>query len=176
MATERTRGRSPEKPNVEYPLDCGKICELLFEYMSHELGDSQSLLVREHLRHCETCSSTALKFQKTIDLMKRHDPAGSVPTAISPKRRRHLIWLMEHPFVAKCLKHYKMTSLVVAVIVLIVAFLYLLTVRYPDFMQRELPRYPVRLNVAEPQPYFPPLQHHEPPLLDEPPLLPDVIL
>lgn len=169
MATERIRGRSPEKPNVAYPLDCGKIRDMLFEYMSHELGDPQSLLVREHLRHCEACSDTAQKFQKTIEFMRRHDPAESVAAAISPKRRRRLIWLMEHPFVAKCLKHYKMTSLVVAVLVLIVTFLYLLTIRYPDFMQRDLPRFPVRLKVDEPQPTLAPLQHLTPPPLDEPP-------
>ncbi len=175
MATERTRERSPEKPDVEYPLDCGKIREILFEYMSHELGDPQSLLVREHLRHCEACSDTAQKFQKTITLMRRHDPAESVVSAISPKRRRRLIWLMEHPFVAKCLKHYKVTSLVVALIVLVVVFLYLLSIRYPDFIQRELPRIPVRLNVTEPQQDPPPLQHPDPLPLGEPPLLPNLV-
>lgn len=167
MATERTQGRSPEKSDVEYPINCGKIHEMLFEYMAHELGDPQSLLVREHLRHCEACSETAMKFKETIALMRRHDPAESVAAAISPKRRRRLIWLMEHPFVAKCLHHYKITSLVVALLVLILAFLYLLSVRYPDLMQRDLPRFPVRLKVAEPQPSPPPLQHLDPPPLDD---------
>lgn len=175
MATERTQGRSPEKPSVEYPLDCGKIREMLFEYMSHELGNPQSLLVREHLRHCEACSGAAQKIQRTIDLMRRHDPGESVPSVISPKRRRRLIWMMEHPLVANCLKHYKVTSLVVAVIVLIVTFLYLLTVRYPDFMQRELPRFPVRLKIVDPQSTLPPLQQPDPPPLDEPPQLPDLV-
>ncbi len=137
---------------------------MLFEYMSHELGDPQSLLIREHLRHCEGCSEAAMKLQKTIDWMKRNDPAESMPTEISPKRRRRLIWLMEHPFVARCLKHYKRTSLVVAVIVMILVFLYLLTIQYPDFMKRELPRFPVRLNLVAPPP--------DPPVLQQPALLP----
>lgn len=174
MATEPTRGRPPEKPEVAHPVACEKIREMLFDYQSRELGDSQSLLVREHLRHCEACSNAAAKLQQTIDLMKRHDPAASVPTEISPKRRRRLIWLMEHPLVATCLKHYKRTSLVVALIVLILVFLYLLTIQYPDFMQRELPRFPVRLKLVDPSPEPPVLQQLAPLPDEDPP--PPVLL
>jgi len=83
--------------------------------------------------------------------MRRNDPGVSAPSALTKKRRRRLLWLMQHPFVSRCLGHPRLTAFVVAVVVLTLVIVYLLTLRYPDFIRRDLPRYPVQLeNVVRP--------------------------
>ena len=147
MATEKTTGR-PLNSGAEHPLDCAVIRELLFSYMAHELGDGQTVLVREHLRHCESCAEEALRIQKTIELVRGNDPADFVSDGFSAKRRRRLLWLMEHPFVAKCLKHYRVTSLILMGIALVFIFFMMMLVKIQENKIEALPS--VRLITVEP--------------------------
>lgn len=167
MAIDKENSRQG-KSGAEHPIDCGKIRELLFAYMSHELGEGQSVLVHEHLRRCEACAGEALKIQRTLDLLKSHDPAESVAAEFSPKRRQRLIWLMAHPFMAKCIKHHRVTSFVLAaVFVAIVLALILLLWRRQE-PPTALP--PVIMGVGKPDASPPPqLEHIEPYDPPEPP-------
>jgi len=167
MATEKTKGR-PLNSGAEHPLDCAVIRELLFSYMADELGDGQTVLVREHLRHCESCAEEALKIQQTIELVRGNDPAASVSDGFSAKRRRRLLWLMEHPFVAKCLRHYRVTSLVLTVLALVVIFFMMMLVKIHENKIRALPS--VRLITVEPgRTELPPIGLPEPPPAIGPP-------
>ena len=167
MATEKTKGR-PLNSGAEHPLDCAVIRELLFSYMAHELGDGQTVLVREHLRHCESCAEEALKIQQTIELVRGNDPAASVSDGFSAKRRRRLLWLMEHPFVAKCLRHYRVTSLVLTVLALVVIFFMMMLVKIHENKIKALPS--VRLITVEPgRTELPPIGLPEPPPAIGPP-------
>jgi hypothetical protein len=160
MAIDQNNDRQ-RKSGADHPIDCGKIHELLFAYMSHELGEGQAVLVHEHLRHCKTCSEEALKIQRTLDLLKSHDPAESVAAEFSPKRRRRLIWMMAHPLIAKCIKHHIVTSLVIAVVFVAALLTVLLLVWRRDEQPRALP--PVIMGAEKPDASPPPqLEHIEP--------------
>ena len=146
MAIDDNKTRPPKSSGV-HRVDCGQIRELLFAYLTHELGDAQSLLVREHLRHCPDCATEAREMQETVDLIKQNDPAASVATRFAPKRRKRLIWLMEHPFIAKCIKHNRITSLVVMIVVLAILFAILWSLRIYREEVTALP--PVRLELPK---------------------------
>lgn len=146
MAINRNPEKRSKQSGAKHPIDCLRIQPLLFDYLSHELGERESLCVREHLRHCVVCTAEAAELQQTFVMIKRNDPGILAPSALTGKRRRRLLWLMHHPFVSRCLGHPRLTAFVVAVVVLAVVFAYLLTVRYPDFIRRDLPRYPVQLE------------------------------
>lgn len=148
MATNRNREHRSTRSGAKYPIDCSRIQPMLFDYVSRELGDRKSMLVREHLRHCADCRKEAVDLQQTLVLMKHNDPGDSAPSALTGKRRKRLLWLMQHPFISRCLGHPRLTAFFVTVIVLTIIFIYLLTVRYPDFIRSDLPRYPVQLERA----------------------------
>lgn len=170
MATNRNREQGAKPSGAKHPIDCSRIQPMLFDYLAHELGERQSLLVREHLRHCGDCTEEAAALQQTLVLMQRHDPGVSAPSALTSKRRRRLLWLMQHPFVARCLGHPRLTAFVVSVVVLTAIFVYLLTVRYPDFIRHDLPRYPVQLEGAVRSFDTHSEASDQPPVIDPPPL------
>ena len=163
MAIDDNKTRPPKSSGV-HRVDCGQIRELLFAYLTHELGDAQSLLVREHLRHCPDCATEAREMQETVDLIKQNDPAASVATSFAPKRRKRLIWLMEHPFIAKCIKHNRITSLVVMIVVLAILFAILWSLRIYREEVTALPpvRFEPSVDVEEPIDLELPLPYVEP--------------
>lgn len=167
MAIDKDNSRQ-RKSGTEHPIDCGKIRELLFAYLSHELGEGQAVLVHEHLRHCKACSEEALKIQRTLDILKSHDPAASVAAEFSPRRRQRLIWLMAHPFIAKCIKHHIATSLILSAIFVAALLSALLLLWRREEPPTALP--PVNLSterpVTTPLPPLEPLEPYDPP---EPP-------
>lgn len=170
MATKRNLERRSGQSSAKHPIDCSRIQPMLFDYLSHELGERKSMLVREHLRHCTDCSQEAVELQQTVLLMKNNDPGVSAPLALTRKRRRRLLWLMQHPFVARCLGHPRLTAFVLAIIVLTLVFAYLLTIRYPDFIWRDLPRYSVELEPRVCPSGGAPGETVQPPRIDPPPL------
>ena len=80
-------------------VPCDEIQLLLFDYMSHELGDSRADLVREHLRKCEACQAAAAEMQKTVELLRKAGEAeGKADYRLSEKRHRRIHWAILHPF------------------------------------------------------------------------------
>jgi hypothetical protein len=57
----------------EKPLKCEEIQQVLFSYMSRELGETQSVLVREHIRKCAVCRAEAVEIEETLALLKQSD-------------------------------------------------------------------------------------------------------
>lgn len=170
MTVKSSRRKRTGRTGAKHPLDCSRIEPMLFDYFSRELGDRQSMLVREHVRQCRACSEAAASIQNMVAWMKENDPGRNAPTALTGRRRRWLLWLMEHPFVARCLLHSRMTALVVACVFVLLVLLVLLTLRPHDWIRRDLPRYPVRLEVVDPT-AMPGTSRRDsdPPPLDPPP-------
>ncbi|NLB69995.1 MAG: hypothetical protein GX804_10020 [Lentisphaerae bacterium] len=96
--------------------------------------------------------------------MMLHDPAESAPKRFEAKKRKRLIWLMEHPFVARCLKYHKTTAFIIMVILLVLTLVLLLSVRFYNEKISALP--PVRLEHSEDEKIPEPLETVKP--YDEP--------
>ncbi|MDD5705161.1 MAG: zf-HC2 domain-containing protein [Kiritimatiellae bacterium] len=114
------RDAAPERhlPVPGRPVECGQIEEVLFDYMSRELGDAQSLLVHEHLRHCASCRRAAAEMQKTMDFLRAHDPGLGVAAHLSESRRRRLIRAVMHPVMDWIIVHHWLVALLAAVAVI----------------------------------------------------------
>ena len=154
--------RRKKKPGGGHPVDCATIRGELFAYLSHELGDGQSTLVREHLRRCPACSEEAVRIQKVVAALRLHDPGEAAAPAFEGRRRRRLLWLMAHPFIAACVRHHVATSIVVAVVLLAVATLVVMRVVRFALPPKALPPVELIRDGGE--------APETPPLIDVPPL------
>ncbi len=127
----------PERifPAPGRPVDCRQIQAVLFDYMARELGDGQSLLVREHLRHCDVCRREAAAMQETLELLRSQDPARNAATHLSESRRRRLLRALLHPVMDWMVVHHWLVA-VLAVILILGALLGLLAIcgRQPEFV------------------------------------------
>lgn len=103
-------------------VSCEKIQSLLFDYLSNELGDKQSWIVREHLRVCPHCSHESAQLQKTVSLLKKHTPpndlANHLPLSIRKRLRRAIL----HPIFEWVYAHRKFTAWTIAI--LLAAFVF----------------------------------------------------
>jgi hypothetical protein len=132
-------------------LKCGDIREVLFEYMSRELGDARSELVREHLRRCADCQREAAEIQETLDLLhadseRRTEAAG----VLSRERRRRLFRAYMHPLLDWIYEHHILVSIAVALVVISLCFCRLLkTGRLWSFVPSET-GIPVTIGKGEP--------------------------
>jgi len=106
-------------------VKCDDVQDLLFDFLSKELGPSRSEFVREHLRHCLKCQKAATEIQETIDLLQkaRNDRTG-IPGHLSPDRRARIWWALTHPVMRWMERHHRLASALAVIIALVlVAFL-----------------------------------------------------
>ena len=104
-------------------VPCKDIQAVLFDYMSHELGDKQSWLVHEHLLHCEECRREAAAIQETIDILRR-DASVEIPEHLPDSMRRRLERAILHPVLDWIYEHRRLVAAVLAVgIIALLAFL-----------------------------------------------------
>lgn len=162
MSDDRHRKTTP---GVGRSVDCERIRGQLFDYLSHELGGGPATLVREHLRRCPACSEEAARIQKVVEALRSHDPGAIAAPAIEGRRRRRLLWLMEHPLIGACVRHHVATSIVVAVVLLAVATLVVMRIVHFEMPPGRLPPVELRLDDGA-TPEAPPLI--DVPLLGEP--------
>lgn len=102
-------------------VNCEVIQSLLFDYMSHELGQARSGLVREHLRKCADCQKAAAEIQETLNLLKKSaGQAAAMPDRLSQDRRDRIRWAFTHPVMHWIERHHIMVSMAVAIIIVIV--------------------------------------------------------
>ena len=72
-------------------IDCQKLCEMLFEFVSGELPDEHRQLLEEHLKACPPCVVHVESYRVTIELTRKL-PCQSLPTEmeqrllVAPKR------------------------------------------------------------------------------------------
>ena len=114
--------RPPDDANPRL-VPCKDIQAVLFDYMSHELGDKQSWLVHEHLLHCEECRREAASIQATIDIL-RGDMSVDIPEHLPDTMRRRLERAILHPALDWIYEHRRVVASVLAVgIIALLAFL-----------------------------------------------------
>lgn len=102
-------------------IPCRDIQELLFDYMSHELGGARSVLVREHLRKCPECTRCAAEIQSTLDIFsKASQEKAGLPSRLTDERRRKLYWWYSHPAMRWIENHHILFSIFTTLIVLAV--------------------------------------------------------
>jgi predicted anti-sigma-YlaC factor YlaD len=101
-------------------MKCDDIQPLLFDYMSRELGDARSALVREHLRKCSDCRQAAAEIQSTLDVLRADSGSGSgMATSLSEERRRRMLWAASHPVLDWVYVHHVVVSVAIALVVLL---------------------------------------------------------
>lgn len=103
------------------PVSCEQIQSVLFDYMTHELGDARSRLVHEHLRHCTRCRREAADISNTLALLHAHDPAAQVPEHLSERSHRRLRRALLHPVLDWMIEHHWLVALMSAILALAAA-------------------------------------------------------
>lgn len=117
MANARTTGEAAAA------VPCEDIQALLFDYMAHELGDKQSLLVRGHLLHCEECRREAARMERTVAKL-RGDRTVIPPEHLKSAARRRIERVILHPFLDFVYVHRHVVAAILALaIVSLLAFI-----------------------------------------------------
>ena len=114
-------------------VECDEIRAVLYDYMARELGEMRSRLVREHLRHCPTCSGEAAAIEAALQALRETAPPSTdtATPALSAGRRRRLRLLVRHPWLDWIDRHARLFALLVTCLILAVV---LLTLRSCTFL------------------------------------------
>lgn len=129
-------------------MNCARIQEALFEYMTHELGGARSDLVREHLRKCPKCAREAAEIQATLDALRGAGPTREpAPGKLSDKHRKRLIRACLHPALDWVYRHHAIVSFVVAVALIVVVLLVLKGAR---IWREDMPESSYEVRVVSP--------------------------
>lgn len=99
-------------------LRCEDIQMLIFAYMTRELGDVQSRVVREHLRTCETCRQEASEIEETLAAL-RAGADDSEDLRLSDERRERLWRAVLHPVLDWIDHHHRLVAGSVALLTLL---------------------------------------------------------
>ncbi len=101
-------------------LRCEDMQMLLFAYMTRELGDVQSRVVREHLRTCETCRQEAAAIEETLATLRAGaDDGGDKSLRLSDERRERLWRAVFHPVLDWVDRHHRLVAGVAALLTLL---------------------------------------------------------
>ena len=103
----------------EKVLKCEDIQEVLLAYMSRELGDTQSVLVREHIRKCDVCRAEAVEVEATLAMLRRGSQSCDVGDArLTDDRRKRILRAVFHPVIDWIDIHHRLVSILLALLVL----------------------------------------------------------
>ena len=131
-------------------LECADIEKVLFDYMTHELGEGRSDLVREHLRKCESCQARAAEIRATLALLAGASAGrGPVPERLSEDRRARLVRALTHPLLDWIYTHHVLISVLAAVLILSAA---LLGLRRYRLWLRERPEIDIPVTIVPTDP------------------------
>lgn len=101
-------------------LRCEDIQVLLFAYMSRELGDVQSRVVREHVRTCETCRQEAAAIEETLSMLRAGaGESGGEALRLSDERRERLWRAVFHPVLDWVDRHHRLVAGTIALLTLL---------------------------------------------------------
>jgi hypothetical protein len=99
---------------------CDDVRGVLFEYMTHELGDARSRFVREHLRRCAACRAEAAEIKTTLAALHAADAlVAASPDRLSADHRKRLLRAVMHPVRDWIGIHHRLVALVMAAVVLL---------------------------------------------------------
>lgn len=115
MSGKKNKTKRPGHSQIR----CEDIAELLFDYMSHELGESRSTLIREHLRKCDACKRQAAEIQSTLELLSKASKEDTdLPSRLTDERRKKLYWWTSHPVMLWIENHHTLFSAIVTIIII----------------------------------------------------------
>ena len=66
------------------------------------------------------------EFRRVEELLRTLDPGRGAAPALSPKRRRSVLWSWRHPFLAWCMLHHRAIAFAVTAVSLALLLLWLL--------------------------------------------------
>ncbi|MDA0991785.1 MAG: zf-HC2 domain-containing protein [Verrucomicrobia bacterium] len=118
-------------------MKCDEIQDVLFDYMTRELGGARSELVREHIHRCPACQKAAADIQATLDLL--HGAAGEdtgMSDHLSAESRDQMTHAIMHPVRHWIYSHHILISAIIAAIALIIT---LLALRNVQIIKRQTP-------------------------------------
>ncbi len=116
MSTEKNSKKGYQGPG------CEEIQNNLMDYLTRDLGEARSDLIREHLRKCDKCQTEAGELQKTINLLRGASQVESIPRHMSRKTRDRMMRAVEHPFLDWIYRHHILISLCIALIAILLLF------------------------------------------------------
>jgi predicted anti-sigma-YlaC factor YlaD len=129
---------------------CEDIRPLLFDYMTHELGEARSVLVHEHLRKCAGCRSEAADMQSALDVLRRASgEEAAAPVRLTRERRARIDRAIAHPLLDWAFRHHAVVSVAIVVAVLCLVAWWLRGVGIWSAF-RPGPSYPVSIGVGQP--------------------------
>ncbi|MBM4147706.1 MAG: hypothetical protein FJ224_01480 [Lentisphaerae bacterium] len=143
---------------------CPDVRDVLFDYLSGELGGARSELVREHLRRCADCRSAAAELSDAAMLLKRASQRqAGVPEMLSDERKRRIRRAAEHPAMQWVVRRHVLVSLIAAVLAAAVVFLVLRRARM--YREQEWDGIGIEIGVGyPPTSREAPAEHEETPL------------
>jgi anti-sigma factor RsiW len=105
---------------------CEDVREVLFDYVSREMGPARLLVVREHLRNCESCRAAEEELQKTTDFLKKASQSmEGVPVRLSEDRRAWMDRAVMHPVLYWIWRHNVLVATVAVALFLLAMVLVL---------------------------------------------------
>jgi predicted anti-sigma-YlaC factor YlaD len=114
-------------------MDCDEIQGLLFDYMTRELGQARSDLVREHLRKCEKCQTAARETGETLDLLQTAKKVEEgAPAKLSEDRRRRVMRSVMHPVMHWMETNHIIVSVIVAIVLILCILMVLAQMKIMD--------------------------------------------
>lgn len=100
-------------------LRCEDIQMLIFAYMTRELGDVQSRVVREHLRSCQVCRQEASEIKETLAALRAGADDSSEELRLSDDRRERLWRAVFHPVLDWIDHHHRLVAGLAALLTLL---------------------------------------------------------
>lgn len=133
-------------------MSCSDIQAVLFDYMTRELGGARSVLVREHIRKCDSCRAAAADIRATLDLLKQASKSteGDLPSRLTRKRRKRIIRAMMHPVWDWISVNHFIVSIIVMGLVILAALLILRVMEPWRFGDPLPPSVPVKIGTDRP--------------------------
>jgi predicted anti-sigma-YlaC factor YlaD len=111
-------------------MKCEDIQEVLFDYMTRELGQARSDLVRAHLRKCPKCQAAVKETQETLEFLKGASKvAADIPDHLSDRHRARIVRAFMHPVLDWIYRHHITVSIIVALAVTAVTLCVMYKVR-----------------------------------------------
>lgn len=117
-------------------LKCGEIQEHLVAYLTHDLGEARTVIVREHLRKCQDCTDALNDIQTAFEaLQKTKHLDADIPAHLSEEERSVVFTAVSSPLNNWLDRHHRLIAIIVTVLIFGVVLLLLSRLRvslYPE--------------------------------------------
>lgn len=130
-----------QKQNI---IKCSDIEPHLFDFLQHELGSAQTIIITEHLKKCEDCRKSLAELQISLKALEDFGVAQP-PKHLTDKRKKRIKFAYMHPFLNFCYIHHTIISIIIVIITL-ATVLFIIKNASLD-KKSDFKEYPVQLNL-----------------------------